>query len=134
MREISAELIGGPFEGRTGRLQIGDEPPSRLVFSLADRDDTTSGIVLMKQGSIDDELAAVYELRVEKPRKVITYDDNGRARSELGARYVYSREHSPCERLFERADADALLTAEAHEQVMQTRRLLLDEIAKGKSA
>lgn len=130
MREISAELVGGPFDSRSGRLQIADEPAPRLMFSLADRDDTSSGIVTLGQASLDDQLCAVYVLIVEKPRKVITYDENNRARSELGARYRYSKELSPVERLFERADADALLTAEAHEQVMSTRRLLLDEAAQ----
>lgn len=123
--EISAELIMGPYDGRTGRLSFKDEPARTLTFSLADRDSVT----LFVDGgrSIDDELTAVYVQIVEKPRKVVTLDDNGRARSELGVRYRYDAEHSPCERAFRRADSHALLTAEAHDAVWKTRQLLLQQ-------
>ena len=124
--EAAAELVGGPFDSRTGEISFADEPPPRLLFSLADRDSTT-GIVLTA-ASIDDRLTAVYVRIDEKPRKVVTIRD-GRAHSEKGVRYRYDKS-SPCEQLFEQADRDALLTAEAHEQVMNTRRLLLEEAAK----
>jgi hypothetical protein len=130
MPEISAELLLGPYDGRSGRLTFKDEPPRQLMFSLADRD--SKGLTLLAN-EIEDELTAVYVQIVEKPRKVITYDDNGRARSELGVRFKYDAENSPCERAFRRADEHALLTATAHDTIMETRRRLLEEAAQGKA-
>lgn len=126
MAEAAADLVGGPYDSRSGFVSFKDEPPPRLMFSLADRDSTT-GLVIVAS-SIDDELTAVYVRVEEKPRKVITYDTNGRAQSQLGVRYRYDKT-SPVEALFRRAEHDALLTAEAHEQVMATRRLLLEQSA-----
>lgn len=121
--EIAAELMLGPYDGRTGFVTFKDEPPAQLAFSLADRDSASLTILATE---LDDELTAVYVRVEEKPRKVITYDDNGSARSTKGVRYRYSTD-SPCERAFARADRHALLTSEAHESVMNTRRLLLEK-------
>lgn len=123
-REIPVELIGGPYDGRVGELQIKDEPQRTLAFSLADKDDTAGLFVTDK---LHDDLTAVYVLIVEKPRKVMRIDDNGRAHSEPGARYRYDRELSPCQRLFDQAERKALLTNTAAEQVHETRQQLLRE-------
>lgn len=130
-REISCELVGGPWDGQTGLLTIHDEPQRELWFSLSDHDGS-SQIIVPGSESIDDKLQAVYVRIEEKPRKVITYEEiNGhtRAVSNLGVRYRYSKQ-SPCEALFEQADRDALLTSAAHEAVMNTRKLLLDAAAE----
>lgn len=126
MPEIPAELVLGPYDGRTGHVQFKDDPPGRLSFSLADRDSKSLTVLATE---LDDELTAVYVRIEEKPRKVITYDDAGHARSDRGVRYRYSKD-SPCERAFARADRHALLTSEAHESVMNTRKLLLEEREK----
>lgn len=123
MPEVSCELIGGPFEGNTGRLHYVEEPQQTLAFHMGDKDDSK----LLVPGAAYTDLTAVYVRIIEKPRKVITYDDNGRAHSEKGVRYKYDKELSPCERLFERADQRALLTASAHAQVDATRKLLLEQ-------
>lgn len=125
MPEISAELLGGPYAGTTGRLEFRDEPPARLAFNL-DSESGSGGLIIPTTSSISDKLTAYYQLVVEKPRKVITYDDSGRARSERGARYRYDK-HSPCEELFVVADAEALLEAAARDQVDATRKLLLSD-------
>jgi hypothetical protein len=120
--KVHAELIDGPWDGRVGELEYVDEPQLTIAFNLADKDSTT---LFVGSTGIDDDLTAVYVRNPrDKPHKVIVYDDNGRARSETGVRYRYDKD-SPCERLFRQADRDALLTAEAHEQVMNTRKLLL---------
>lgn len=128
-REIPAELIMGPYDGRTGMLTIADQPPTLLTFSLADRDSTsTPGLIIPGHTGTDDKLAAFYVLIDEKPRSIVIIEDvdgHARARSEKGVRYKYDKINSPCERLFEQADRDALLTSEAHDQIMATRRLLL---------
>lgn len=125
MAEISAELIGGPYDGQTGRLQYADEPLRVLSFSLADRDASPSGLILPSASSgVDDRLTALYVRVEEKPRKVVTYDESGRAHSEKGVRYRYDR-NSPVQGLFEQADRDAQLEVVAREQVDATRRLLL---------
>lgn len=122
--EISAELVLGPFGGNTGRLAFKDEPPRTLSFNLGDNDGT-SGLIVATSKSVSDKLTAVYVRIEEKPRKVITYDDNGRARSEKGVRYRYDRELSPVQQIFDQADVDARLEAFAREQIEATRKLLL---------
>jgi hypothetical protein len=124
MPEISAELIAGPYAGNTGRLSFRDEPPRTLAFNLGDSDGS-SGIIIPTSSSVSDKLTAVYVRIEEKPRKVLTYDDNGRAHSEKGVRYRYDRELSPVEALLQQADDDARVEAFAREQIEQTRKLLL---------
>ena len=124
MTEISAQLLGGPWTGTTGRLEFNDEPPATLTFNLDRSGATTGGLIIPTTGSVTDKLTAIYRLVVEKPRKVVTYDDAGRARSEKGVRYRYDPA-SPCEELFAVADAEAVLETAAREQVDATRRLLL---------
>lgn len=124
MPEISAELISGPYHGNSGRLAFKDEPPRTLAFSLGDNDGT-SGLIVATSKSVSDKLTAVYVRIEEKPRKVITYDDNGRARSEKGVRYRYDKELSPVQQLFDQADVDAKAETAAREQIEATRKLLL---------
>lgn len=121
---VTCELILGPYDGRVGEVAFADEPPRELSFTL---DDRKSGQLIVSAKDVAGDLVALYVRIDEGPRKIVTYDDNGRARSVKGARYKYDAKRSPCERVFETADAHAKLTAEAHEQVMQTRKLLLDK-------
>lgn len=125
MPEISAELLGGPWAGTTGRLEFRDEPPTTLTFRL-DGDSGSSGLIVPTTSSVTDKLTAFYRLVDEAPRKVLTYDDGGRARSEKGARYRYDPS-SPCEALFAVAEAEAVLEAAARDQVDATRKLLLTD-------
>ena len=125
MPEISCELIGGPYGANTGRLSFRDEPPRTLAFNLGDNDGTSGGLIVPTTTSVSDKLTAVYVRVEEKPRKVLTYDDNGRARSEKGVRYRFDAELSPISALLARADADAQLEAAAREQIEATRKLLL---------
>jgi hypothetical protein len=118
--ETPVQLIGGPFDKREGVVPASSEPPERLTFSLADRDAESLTIV---SHNVDDELTAIY-VRDVKPVRLNVYDGQGRAHARKGARYRYSKS-SPCERLFELADKRALLTADAHTEVMNTRKLLL---------
>jgi hypothetical protein len=110
--ETPVQLIGGPFDKREGVVPASSEPPERLTFSLADRDAESLTIV---SHNVDDELTAIY-VRDVKPVRLNVYDGQGRAHARKGA---------PCERLFELADKRALLTADAHTEVMNTRKLLL---------
>lgn len=132
-REIACELIAGPYDKQTGWLTIhNDRPQTRLSFNLEDRESRSTTLIVPGRSTVGAELEAWYELVDEKPRKVIVMEEvNGRprARSELGVRYRYSKD-SPCERLFEQAARDALLTSEAHDTIMATRRLLLDEATR----
>lgn len=123
MPEISAELLGGPWAGTTGRLEFRDEPPATLTFQL-DSETSNGGLIVPTSSSVSDKLTAFYRLVHEKPRKVLTYDDQGRARSEKGARYRYDPS-SPCEALFAVAEAEAVLEASARDAVDATRKLLL---------
>lgn len=127
-RTIPVELCQGPYDGRVGEVTFDEEPPARLSFSLADKDSKTL-IVAHGASSLDDKLTAYYQLVQEKPRKIQRVDDEGHVRSDKGARYRYDRS-SPCQTLFDEADRSALLTAEAAEQVHNTRQLLLAERAK----
>ena len=120
--DAHCELIGGPYDGRTGVVAFRDEPGATLTFSLADKDRAT---LLVAATAETHELDAVYVRVNETPRKVVIIGEDGQARSAKGVRYRYSRE-SPCERALRQADRDALLTADAHDQVMATRRLLLE--------
>lgn len=127
-REVATELVGGPWDGRTGRLTVIDQPASRLMFNLDDAD-ARSGLIIPGVQSPSSELFAFYDLIDEKPRKVVLIEDvdgHPRARSERGVRYRYSKD-SPCQRLFAEADADAALTSAAHDAVAATRRLLLTD-------
>lgn len=126
-REIAAELVGGPYDGQTGWLTVGDEPTARLTFNLEDRE-AHGTLIIPGEVTVSSRLVAWYDLIVEKPRKIVIVeevDGHPRARSEVGVRYRYAK-GSPCETLFRQADEDALLTAAAHESVMATRRLLLE--------
>lgn len=123
MPEISAELLGGPWAGTTGRLEFADTPPRTLTFQL-DSESSAGGLIIPTSSSVSDKLTAFYRLVDERPRKVLTYDDNGRARSEKGARYRYDPS-SPCEALFAVAEAEAVLEASARDQIDATRKLLL---------
>lgn len=123
MPEISAQLLGGPYSGTTGRLEFRDEPPRSLTFRL-DSEAGPSGLIVPTSSSVTDKLTAFYQLVDERPRKVQTVDDQNRVRSEKGVRYRYDPK-SPCEELFVVADAEALLEASAREQVDATRKLLL---------
>lgn len=125
MPEISAQLLGGPWTGHTGRLEFRDEPPATLTFSL-DSESSAGGLIVPSTSSVSDKLTAIYRLVVEKPRKVTTFDDTGRAHSEKGVRYRYDK-GSPCEALFVVADAEAVLEASARDQVNATRKLLLTD-------
>lgn len=125
MPEISAELLGGPWAGQTGRLEFRDEPPASLAFQL-DSEAGGSGLIVPTSSSVSDKLTAFYRLVVEKPRKVLTYDDHGRARSEKGVRYRYDPS-SPCEALFAVAEAEAVLEASARDSIDATRKLLLTD-------
>lgn len=124
MPDVSCELIGGPYHGNTGRLSFKDEPSRTLSFNLGDSDDS-SGIVIPSTTSVSDKLTAVYVRIEEKPRKVLTYDDNGRAHSEKGVRYRYDRELSPVESILKQADQDAAMEVAAREAIESTRKLLL---------
>lgn len=127
MPEISCALLGGPYTGNTGRLTFKDEPPRTLAFSLGDRDSSGGGLIIPTTSSVSDKLTIVYVRVEEKPRKVLTYDDNGRARSELGVRYRYDAELSPAEALFAAAEVDAQLEQQAREHIDATRKLLLTD-------
>lgn len=124
--EVSAQLLGGPYAGNTGRLTFRDEPPRTLAFNLGDSDGS-SGIIVPTQSSVSDKLTAVYVRVNEKPRKVQTFTDSGQARSELGVRYRYDRELSPVQALFEQADVDAKIEQAARELIESTRKLLLQD-------
>lgn len=124
MAEISCELIGGPYHGNTGRLSFKDEPGRTLAFNMGDSDGTSGGLIVPTSNT-GDKLTAVYVRVEEKPRKVITYDAGGRARSERGVRYRYDAELSPVEELLLKADHDAQLETFAREQIDATRKLLL---------
>lgn len=126
-RTVPAELCQGPYDGRTGEVTFKDEPPERLLFSLADKDSKT--LIVVAAASLDDELTAIYRRIDEKPRKVLVFDDNGNAHSAKGVRYRYDKA-SPCQTLFDDADRRALLTADAAGQVNNTRKLLLEERAR----
>lgn len=136
MNDVAVELVGGPWDSRTGRVQlVNDQPPTRLMFNLDDKE-AQSTLLVPGQTNVGSELVAYYDLIDEKPRKIILIeevDGHARARSERGARYRYDKQ-SPCERLFEQARHDVLLTAEARDQVMATRRLLLDQRAREKES
>jgi hypothetical protein len=133
VREIPCELIGGPWDGRVGVLEIGDTPPPVLTYSLADAE-VGPALVIPGHVGTDSKLIARYNLVDERPRKIVTMEEvNGhpRAVSALGVRYRYDKT-SPCEELFREAERDVLLTAAAHDQVMETRRLLLAEAKHGR--